>query len=233
MSNPNSPPGSGGAFAAQISNAKFEFRSVTFDDPKVTGGQIAEAVGAHPLEDFVVLAQLPTFELETLRPQETAALAKTLRFFVIKGDGTEKFFVDGLSLEWPKKKLTGGHIKMLVGKDGENVELLQELEGTADKVIGDDEEVDIGAHGVERFKTRKVGVTIYVEGTPHKWDEPKISYAQVVTLEFPEYPNNPTVPYTVSYSNGPNHKPDGDLAKGEHVRVKDGMQFHVSPTGES
>lgn len=231
---PGHAPGTGGGvYAAHIGNAKLEFRSVMFDDQKVTGGQLAEAVGAHPIENFVVLAQLPSFELETLRPQETADLSKISRFFVIEGDGTFKFFVDGLSLEWPRKTLTGGAIKSLVGKDGENVELLQELEDAPDKVIGDGDEVHIGERGVEKFKTRKLGFTIYVEGTAHKWDKKKITYAEVVTLEVPDYPQHPEVLYSVSYTKGPPKKPEGDLAKGESVHVKDGMNFHVSPTGES
>jgi hypothetical protein len=221
------------SFAAQIGNAKFEFRSVTFDDRKITGGQLAEAAGAHPVENFVLLAQLPSFELETLRPQETTDLSKVSRFFVIEGDGTDKFVVDGLSLEWPKKTLTGRAIKTLVGKDGENVELFQELENEPDKIIGDDDEVRIGEHGVEKFKTRKVGVTIFVEGTPHPWSKPKISYEEVVTLEVPDYPQHPEILYSVSYTKGVPTKPEGDLVKKDSVRVRDGMNFHVSPTGES
>jgi len=223
----------GNSFAAQIGDAKFDFLTVTFDDQKVTGGQIAEAAGAHPVENFVILAQLPSFELETLRPQETTDLSKVSRFFVIEGDGTDRFFVDGLSLEWPKKTLTGAAIKTLVGKDGENVELLQEMEDAPDKVIADSDKVNIGARGVEKFKTRKVGVTIFVEGTPHPWNKPKITYAEVVTLEFPDYPQHPEVLYSVTYTKGPNTKPEGDLVKGDTVHVKDGMNFHVSPTGES
>ncbi len=225
--------GEGGVFAAQIGNANFQFHSVTFDDQKVTGGQIAEAAHAHPVENFVILAQLPSFELETLRPQETTDLAKVSRFFVIEGDGTDKFVVDGLSLEWPKKTLTGAAIKTLVGKDGENVELILEREDQPDKVIANDEEVNIGGRGVEKFKTHKVGVTIFVEGTPHPWNGPKISYAEVVTLEFPDYPQHPEILYSVSYTNGPPNKPEGDLVKGDTVHVKDRMNFHVSPTGES
>lgn len=226
-----SGPNHGGGFPAQIGDAKFHFRTVSFDDRKVTGGQIAEAVNAHPLENFVILAQLPSFELETLRSQETTDLSKVSRFFVIEGDGTFKFVVDGLSLEWPKKMLTGGQIKTLVGKDGANVELLQELENQPDKVIADDEEVKISERGVEKFKTRKTGVTIIVNATPHKWDEKKISYAEVVGLS--NYASQPDVPYTITYTKGVPKKPEGDLPKGHSVPVNNGMDFHVSPTGES
>ena len=220
-----------GGFAAQIGNAQFEFKTATFEDRKVTGGQVAEAVGAHPLEDFEILAQLPSFEIETLRPQETSDLTKVLRFFVIKGDATFKFYVDGLSLEWPKKNITGLHIKTLVGKEDEHVELLLEREDEPDKVIADDEEVDIGKSGVEKFKTRKTRVTIVVNSKVFPWDKPKISYAEVVALS--QYAGQPDIPYTITYTKGPAHKPEGDLVNGASVHVNDRMDFHVSPTGES
>lgn len=219
-----------GGFATQIGNAKFEFKVATFDDRKITGGQVAEAAGAHPIENFVILAQLPNFEIETLRPQETSDLTKVLRFFVIEGDSADKFFVDGLSLEWPKKKISGLHIKMLVGMEDEHVELLLERENTPDQVIADDEDVHLGQPGVEKFKTRKTAVTIKVNGAPHKWEKPKISYAEVVALS--PYAGQPDIPYTITYTKGPN-KPEGDLVKGASVHVKDGMDFVVTPTGES
>lgn len=233
MSVDDSNRSAGGRFTAHISDETFNFQAHTFNDKKVTGGQLAEAAGAHPVENYVVMGQLPSFELETLREQETADLTKVSRFFVIEGDGTHKFFVDGLGLEWPKNKMTGRAIKTLVGKENANVELILEREDTPDQVIGDDEEVRIGERGVEKFKTRKKGVTIYVEGAPHPWNKPKISYAEVVTLEVPDYPQHPEIDYSVSYTDGVPEKPIGDLAKGESVKVKDGMKFDVSPTGES
>ena len=80
----------GDAFDVQIGNEAFAFRKVRFNDRKVTGAQVAEAVGAHPVEEFVVLRQLPTRELETLRPTELSAIEPGARFFVIRGDGTDR-----------------------------------------------------------------------------------------------------------------------------------------------
>jgi hypothetical protein len=106
-----------GVFTAQIGDEHFSFQEVRFDDRKVTGAQIAEAVGAHPVYDYVVLQQLKTFELETLRPTETADLEKAGRFYVIKGDHTDRFVLDGLSMEWPRDVVTGLIVKRLVGRD--------------------------------------------------------------------------------------------------------------------
>ncbi len=82
---------------------------------------------------------------------------------------------------------------------------------------------------VEEHKTD----TIIVEGTPHEWPKGEITYAQVVTLEVPDYSKHPEITYSVKYKNGPRNKPEGALSPGGSVKVKDGMIFSVSETGQS
>jgi hypothetical protein len=79
----------------------------------------------------------------------------------------------------------------------------------------------------------KKTVTIVVEGTPHEWPKDLITYAEVVTLEVPDYAQHPDITYSVKYSRGHGNKPDGVLAPGASVKVKEGMIFNVSETGQS
>lgn len=76
-------------------------------------------------------------------------------------------------------------------------------------------------------------VTIVVEGTPHEWPKGEISYTEVVTLEVPDYSNHPEITYSVKYKRGHGEKPEGVLAPGASVKVKEGMIFSVSETGQS
>lgn len=77
-------------------------------------------------------------------------------------------------------------------------------------------------------------VTIIVEGIPHEWPKgADITYAQVVTLEVPDYAQHPEITYSVTYRNGHGDKPEGILAPGGSVKVKEGMIFSVSETGQS
>lgn len=76
-------------------------------------------------------------------------------------------------------------------------------------------------------------VTIIVEGTPHPWSKSEITFAEVVTLEVPDYAQHPEITYSVKYKNGHGNKPEGILAPGGSVKVKDGMVFSVSETGQS
>jgi len=79
----------------------------------------------------------------------------------------------------------------------------------------------------------KKTVNIVVEGTPHEWPKGEITYAEVVMLEVPDYGQNPGITYSVSFERGQGSKPEGTLAPGASVKVKDGMIFNVSPTGQS
>lgn len=82
-------------------------------------------------------------------------------------------------------------------------------------------------------KKPKKTVTIIVEGTKHEWPKGEISYAEVVTLEVPDYPSHPEITYSVRYKHGPGNKPEGTLVPGATVKVKEGMKFNVSETGQS
>lgn len=86
---------------------------------------------------------------------------------------------------------------------------------------------------VKDDKDKSKTVTIVIEGTPHEWSEKEISYAQVVTLEVPDYAANSNITYSVTYKRGQGNKPEGTLAPGASVKVKEGMRFSVSETGQS
>ena len=49
----------------------------------------------------------------------------------------------------------------------------------------------------------KKTVTIIVEGTPHEWPKDRISYAEVVTLEVPDYAQHTEVTYRLLVTHPP------------------------------
>jgi hypothetical protein len=97
------------------------------------------------------------------------------------------------------------------------------------------EEIAKDAREIERLEEerRHLHVTIIVDGTPHKWPKGKITFAQVVTLEFPDYKPGDGINYSVKYTKGPKENPEGVLVTGASVEVKEGMVFHVTRTGQS
>ena len=82
----------------------------------------------------------------------------------------------------------------------------------------------------EKIKT----VTIFVNGTAEEVEKKEeITYNEVVTFAFPDFPQHPERTYAVKYKHGDSHKPEGILPPGGQVKVKDQMSFDVTPTGQS
>lgn len=77
----------------------------------------------------------------------------------------------------------------------------------------------------------KKTVTIIIEGTEHDWPKGDTSFTEVVTLEVPDYAQHPEITYSVRYKRGQGNKPEGTLAPGASVKVKEGTIFSVSETG--
>lgn len=149
--------------AIEVLDEHFNPRSARIDDARVTGRQIAEAAGFHSIDEVIVLQQLPSGALEELRPEELVDLAPpgVERFFVIEGDATYRFFLDGLKHEWPRAKVNASTLLRLAHK-GDEFELVQQREDAPDKVLDDDDVVDLSNKGTEQFKTRKVSKLIKV-----------------------------------------------------------------------
>lgn len=87
-------------------------------------------------------------------------------------------------------------------------------------------------HGEDHGEHKKL-VTIIVNGTQHEWPKGKITYAEVVTLDVPDYAKHPEITYSVKYTKGPHGKPEGILVPGASVEVHEGMVFSVTRTGQS
>lgn len=82
-------------------------------------------------------------------------------------------------------------------------------------------------------ENKKKMVTIIVNGTPHEEEKNEITYDEVVTLAFPDFPQHPERTYSVTYERGQGNKPTGILSPGGKVKVKEGMTFKVKHTGQS
>lgn len=82
-------------------------------------------------------------------------------------------------------------------------------------------------------ENKKKMVTIIVNGTPHEEEKNEITYDEVVTLAFLDFPQHPERTYSVTYERGQGNKPTGILSPGGKVKVKEGMTFKVKHTGQS
>jgi hypothetical protein len=127
---------------------------------------------------------------------------------------------------------TTGAALYSLGNIPDGYELFREVQGENEDatVKRDGEEIHLKRD--EHFYSERV-FEIIVEGTPHEWAKGEISYAEVVTLEVPDYAQHPEITYSVKYKNGHGNRPEGTLSPGASVKVKEGMIFSVSETGQS
>lgn len=216
------------AYGAEIADEAFDFRHISFTDRKVTAAQIAMAVGKHPIEDFVVLQHLLSGELETLRPTELADLGVDglARFFVIKGDHTERFFVEGLAMEWPRSTLTADQIVFLARADEDSEVVLHRGDGPAEVFEGDDE-IRISDPGVERIRIRPARqITIKVDGEPYHPPRRRMTPNAIIKEAAGA---NPAENYLVQIKGRQrvSYQDKGDIP----IRLRDGMSFQVVFTG--
>jgi len=59
----------------------------------------------------------------------------------------------------------------------------------------------------------------------------ELSFEEIVILT--RLPHDENTIFTITYSKGQGHHPQGQLVEGDSVRLKDGMVFNVTPTNRS
>jgi hypothetical protein len=210
-------------YEAEIGDEDFRFVSVAFDDRKMVGAQIAAAVGKHPVENYVVLQDLASGEIETLRSTEIVDLGiKGIeRFFVIEGSVTFRFTVEGLSMEWPRPVLRAGQIKLLARADKDDLLVL--VRDGVDRVFEDDDEVHLDTNGVEHFKLRKPPrtVTVYYKETPFELERRVYTAEELIGIF--------RVPAGYKLDLIEHDGKFRELKPGERIKVREGLEFSSHP----
>jgi hypothetical protein len=94
--------------------------------------------------------------LEELRLNEHTDLREkgVERFIISKSDRSYRFELDGEREEWPARLINGKTLKRLAKKDPANFDVFLERKETEDEEIDDDEIVNLGKGGVEKFYFR-------------------------------------------------------------------------------
>ena len=142
------------------------------------------------------------------------------------------FEINEKQYSWHKQYITGAEVRKLGNIPNDDEIFLKIKEPWTDEPIAG---VDLARPGIEKFfsKGKPVQVTLIVNGREKPWSEDKISYDQVVKLAYPNYVDNGTTYYTVTYDRGPHQNPEGSMVKGVVVIVKNKMIFNVTPTNKS
>lgn len=76
-------------------------------------------------------------------------------------------------------------------------------------------------------------VTIVVNGTQKTVQKDDLTFDEVVKLAFETPPFGENMLFSITYRRGYGNKPEGILAPGESVKVKEGMIFDATATDKS
>jgi hypothetical protein len=202
-------------------------------DQYKTGAELKQLSGI-PLDTELYLSISRPYKDELIENNSRINLARpeTEYFFVKK---KLHFTIDKKQFVWYKQFIRGIQIRELGNIPSDIAIYLDIKEGYEDDFIADDEVVDLARPGVEHFitKDKPIKIKLIVNATPHDWNQMTISFEQVVTLAFGTYDPNPSRGYTVTFSRGPESKPEGTMVKNSVVDVKNKMIFDVTATDQS
>lgn len=146
------PQGNDPRFTVLIADEGLTFEKHVFDDPKVLGRQLIEAVGGSPVDEHLAIAILRNGDFEDIRLDESYDLRGrgAEKVLVARSDRSFRFKIDDADLEWPRACISGFVLRKLADLP-QNYNLWQEIPGQHDRKIADTDIVDLGAPGVERF----------------------------------------------------------------------------------
>ncbi|MGH9616993.1 MAG: multiubiquitin domain-containing protein [Acidobacteriaceae bacterium] len=145
-----------------------------------------------------------------------------------------EIFVDQKQHKSPNP--TTGEALYGLGEVPAGFELYREVRGDReDQPIADGPEA-IHLTEFEHFHSgpaRSKEFTIIVNARKKEVASKELTFDEVVALAFNPVPSGPNIVITVTYRHGPRENPEGILAKGERVWIKNGMVFNVKATDRS
>ncbi|WP_215779869.1 multiubiquitin domain-containing protein [Paludibacterium sp. B53371] len=165
----------------EVADENLTYRSIHISDLTPTGQQLATAAGFKPTQSPTVLHVLPNGELEDIRPDETINLHNGYgHFIIVESDRLYRFTIDGVRFDWPCRMVSGELIRKL-GKVPVEMGLYFERKDEADRLVNDDDLIDLDALGVEAFYSRKLAWSLNVQGVMLEILTPTISVRDALT----------------------------------------------------
>jgi hypothetical protein len=178
MEHPSKQHGSHEIF---VSGLDLKLRSVSIDDKKPTGMQIAEAGGFAPTPQISVLQWLP-YGLEDVRPTETITLDDTNnRFIIAESDGSWRMLIDGVRYDWPASTIPVSVVRIL-GSVPENKGIFLLTPDQGEVFLTENSVLDLSQPGVENLVTRVPTWKLNVQGVILTINTPKIAVRRALEM---------------------------------------------------
>lgn len=130
-------------------------------DPVITGRQLLDEARKRPVDEHLIFQFLHNGQLEEIRLDETVDLRQPglEKFLTFRSDRSFTLVIDGRRFSWGAPMITGLKLKQLAQVDPKTYGIWLEVRGCEDRLVADDELVDLQAKGVERFFTGMMTTT--------------------------------------------------------------------------
>jgi hypothetical protein len=223
-----------GPYGLLLGDDRLHFHPVVVAEATPTGQQILETAGKTPVIEYVLYRFLTDGLLEEVELEEHTDLRShgVEKFLAFRTSAIYRFELNGHGFEWGATHISGRTLKKLAEVDVAKHDLF-EVRSSEEHLVEDKTLIDLAKPGLERFITRPIDITIFVNTRPKQVHQRRIGYWEVVRLAFPEAKPDPKVLYTVTYSHGPHQNPEGNLQNTQLVWIKERMQFNVTQTDQS
>lgn len=169
-----------GEQAIAIADLSLVFHEATISESTPTGLELATVAGYTTGQKVAVLQMGPRGDLENIGPDEHVDLRESShKFVIVESDGSYRFTIDTDLFEWPIRIVSGGQLRKL-GHVPDDREIYLELPGPVERIIDEDELVDLGASHEKAFKTRARSWKLNVQGVLLEIYEPTITVRQAI-----------------------------------------------------
>lgn len=216
----------------KVNSKKFET-----NESKITGKQILTIAKLTPAEDFELLYKINEKGFTPIQLDEKVDLkivgiegfrARPYKGIIIK--------VDNKEFEVNECFMTPIEIMSVAGLDSNKYSINELRAGGIEVTYKDDVNHKIAITKESCFVSCKLDFTIdciIVNAKQKPWARDKISFDEIVILEYGALSSNQNVIYTINYVKGVPSKPNGTMVKGETISVKNKMIFNVTQTNKS
>lgn len=215
-----------------VADATLDAKSVELDHPNPTGAELLSAVGLSPPDEYILLGIMPNGDFEDVRLTEHVA-NETQEFIAFRSDRLYRFTLDTRQLGWGESSISGSILEKLLGPVDIGKEIVQRRRDGTETVIEKGSIVQLDEQGTEHLVTRSRTFVIFVNTRRKTTPKESLTFEELILLAFDNPPTGEGVQFTIQFTRGPEVNASGTLLEGQSVKIKNGMEFDVTPTNRS
>ncbi|SFV29445.1 multiubiquitin domain-containing protein [Hyphomicrobium facile] len=215
-----------------VTDATLDAKTVKIDHPNPTGAEILAAVGLIPPDEHILLGIMPNGDFEDVRLTEHTA-NETRKFIAFHSDRLYRFTLDTRQLGWGEPSISGSILEKLLGPADIGKDIVQRRHDGTETVIEKGSIVRLDEQGTEHLVTRARTFVIVVNTRRKTTSKESLTFEELILLAFEKPPTGEGVQFTIQFTRGPEANASGTLLEGQSVKIKNGMEFDVTPTNRS